>query len=223
VQWRFVKPRKRLEGEPRTLRYGRIAARSREHVMVRFHSVTSAFVALSIALCAGAAAAAPAGPIDESDLNAHRPTWNDLRPTLPANLEFSEGLRPTLQRMWNGSPTFRRQCARLAETRRVSIVLLVGRLPEHMKSRANAQTYIEGTGPNSAMRAEVWLGLHDLEQNIAHELEHILERLDGVQVEVMNALAINGVTRYGDTFETARARETGRTVAHEVATGKALN
>jgi hypothetical protein len=66
------------------------------------------------------------------------------------------------------------------------------------------------------MRAEVLLGLAELELHIAHELEHIIERIDGVHVELMAALAIHGVDRLGNTFETVRARETGRAVAREV-------
>ena len=157
----------------------------------------------------------------QGDAAVNRVSESRTALVLPPNLEFSEGLRPTLVRMWQSSPTFRRQCARLAETPDLTIVMLVGRLPEHWKSKASALTRIEGHA-GQPMRAEVWLGLTDLEMHIAHEVEHILERVDGVHVEVMNALAIEGVTRYGDTFETARARETGRAVAREVMTGQAL-
>jgi hypothetical protein len=66
------------------------------------------------------------------------------------------------------------------------------------------------------MRAEVLLGPTDLERHIAHELEHIIERIDGVHVELMAALDIQGVDRNGNAFETARAKETGRAVAREV-------
>lgn len=134
---------------------------------------------------------------------------------LPPNLEFSEALRPTLDRMWRYSPIFRRQCARIAEAHDVAILILAGRLPEYRKDEASAQTQITGR-PGQPLRAEVWLGLHELELHIAHELEHIIERIDGVHVELMNALGIEGVSRYGNAFETARARETGRAVAREV-------
>ena len=136
-------------------------------------------------------------------------------PRLPANLEFTDSLRPILHRMWAYSPTFRRQCARLAEAHGLTVVILAGGLAEHQKSRASALTRISGR-PGRAMRAEVLLGLTDLELHIAHELEHIIERIDGVYVELMAALAIQGVDRRGNTFETARARETGRAVAREV-------
>jgi hypothetical protein len=134
---------------------------------------------------------------------------------LPPNLEFTESLRPILQRMWQYSPIFRRQCARLAQAPDLSVVILVGKLPEHRKDEATALTRISGR-PGRSMRAEVLLGLTDLELHIAHELEHIIERIDGVHVELMDALAIQGVDRYGDAFETARAKETGRAVAREV-------
>jgi hypothetical protein len=136
-------------------------------------------------------------------------------PRLPPNLEFTDSLRPILHRMWEYSPTFRRQCARLAEAHGLTVVIFVGRLPEHQKRWASALTRISGL-PGRPMRAEILLGLADLERHIAHELEHIIERIDGVYVELMAALAIQGVDRLGNTFETARARETGRAVAREV-------
>jgi hypothetical protein len=181
-----------------------------------FQTTFVAAVALVVTSAAGAAPwqhrvdAAPArDPVETPRNDASE------APRLPPNMEFTESLRPILHRMWAYSPTFRRQCARLAEARNLTVIILVGRLPEHEKSRASALTRISGR-PGRPMQAEVLLGLADLELHIAHELEHIIERIDGVHVELMAALAIQGVDRLGNSFETARAKETGRAVEREV-------
>jgi hypothetical protein len=180
---------------------------------------TTLVVYVALVVTSGAEAATPGqhgldtaparNPVDTRTIDASE------TPRLPPNLEFIDSLRPVLHRMWEYSPTFRRQCARLAEADYLSVVILVGHLPEHQKSRANALTRIHGR-PGRPMRAEILLGIRDLELYIAHELEHIIERIDGVHVELMAALEIQGVDRLGSTFETTRAKETGRAVAREV-------
>jgi hypothetical protein len=182
-----------------------------------FQTTLAVSVALVAASAAGVAAprqhhpnAAPArDSVDTQTIDARE------APRLPSNLEFTDSLRPILHRMWEYSPTFRRQCARLAEADRLTVVILVGQLKEHQKSRATALTTLSGRR-GSRMRAEILLGLRELELHIAHELEHVIERMDGVLVELMAGLDIHGVSKLGDSFETARARETGRAVAREV-------
>ena len=69
------------------------------------------------------------------------------------------------------------------------------------------------------MSAQVYLKPSlDAPEFIAHELEHILEQLDGVDLQ---AQAGNGVVwKAGDgAFETRRAIEAGRRVAREITTG----
>ncbi len=54
---------------------------------------------------------------------------------------------------------------------------------------------------------------------IAHEFEHIIEQLDGVDLAARAALAHTGVTSLGhstDKFETTRARLTGLKVVSEL-------
>jgi hypothetical protein len=182
-----------------------------------FEKTLVVWVALVVTSAAGAAAPGQDGvnTAPARDPADTRPVDPAEVPRLPSNLEFTDSLRPILHRMWEYSPTFRRQCARLAEADRLTVVILVGHLQEHQKSRATALTRINGR-PGRQMRAEILLGLADLELHIAHELEHVIERIDGVHVELMAALAIQGVSRLGDSFETTRARETGRAVAREV-------
>ncbi len=170
-------------------------------------------VAISTAIFVLTAAAASAG--ERPDSPGPSATASAVQVDLPSNLEFAANLRPLLERMWRQSPTFRRQCARLAFARELTIVLHPGVMPDRAKSVANAVTELD-MQQGQLVRAEVWLSPRDLEQHIAHEIEHIIERLDGVRVELMAALSVEGVHRVGDWFETERAREIGLTVAREV-------
>jgi hypothetical protein len=189
--------------------------------MVPFPSSVSTllFVAFALAPSTAAAGGGPGQiPIDVGSQSSSGDADNQYSshaPLLPPNLEFAEALRPILHRMWRYSPTFRRQCARLAEAQDLTVVIFAGQLPDHWKDRARALTRISGRS-GGRLRADVLLGLVDLELHIAHELEHIIERIDGVHVELMSALAIEGVDRHGSAFETARAKATGRAVAREV-------
>jgi hypothetical protein len=140
---------------------------------------------------------------------------------LPVNVHYQASLRPVLDRMWQRSPTFRRQCARLSDAGDLVITLYVGLLPSRRRSHATAVTQIQMRRGRLA-RADVYLGLSDLEKHIAHELEHIIERIDGVYVELMAARAIDGVERYEGAFETVRAQRTGQTVAREVVTARTV-
>lgn len=127
---------------------------------------------------------------------------------LPGNLRFAQHLRPVLEAMWRGSPSFRRQCARLGEAPHMTVVLNT-----RMSGARTRLDHPEGRREASAI---VWLDLVNLHESIPHELEHVLESIDGVDVRVSSARSMRGVTRLGSSFETARAREIGATVAREL-------
>ena len=118
------------------------------------------------------------------------------------------------------SPTFRRQCSRIARTPdlRVEIVasLLAGAHP------GSAATRIVRSG--RGIDATVQLGPSgDPVLLIAHEFEHILEQLDGVDLPVMATRIATGVHLVpgSGNFETERAIAAGRQVAGEVRRGRA--
>ncbi len=136
---------------------------------------------------------------------------------LPPNLEVAPVFRPFVDRMWQSSPTFRRQFRRLAAEPRLRVSLLPEYLPDRALS-SNARTVLrrqDGSVVAALVHLKPSLGATEL---IAHELEHILEQLDGVDLQ---ARAGNGVVwKSGDgTFETRRAIEAGRRVAREVTMG----
>lgn len=123
-------------------------------------------------------------------------------------------VRPLLQVVeggWKGSKTFRRQCEALANKGAIAILR-----PGDEASGFSAQTRIGVTTDGFVVgRVMVPLNTKTLEY-IAHELEHILERAEGVDLPRESQRGDSGVWRIVDSFETQRAIDTGRQVAREV-------
>ena len=66
--------------------------------------------------------------------------------------------------------------------------------------------------------AAVWIDLRQpgrYVEAIAHELEHVLEHLDGTDLARLARQRVDGVVDLGGQDETARAQSIGRTVARE--------
>jgi hypothetical protein len=157
----------------------------------------------------------------ETTRTGYAPDPNDgplVRPVaLPSNLEVASVFRLVLDKMWQASPTFRGQWRRLAAGSPVRVSVLVEDLPRPASS-SKARTVLRHQD-GSLVSAHVYLKPSlDAAELIAHELEHILEQLDRVDLQ---AQAGNGVVwKAGDgAFETRRAIEAGRRVAREVTTG----
>jgi hypothetical protein len=131
--------------------------------------------------------------------------------TLTVALEVPDSLRPIVERMWRTSPTFRRQCTRLAE---VSLRIMV-RLDPHLDlTKANAVTTID---VRESLVRSVSTRLGSLTpEHLAHEIEHVLEQLDGIDIRRAVQNGLLGVHEASRGFETARAIAIGRLVAHEM-------
>jgi hypothetical protein len=134
-------------------------------------------------------------------------------PGLTSPLTVSKELRPLVRRMWEASPTFRRQCARLAE----AVVTIVVELhPKMNRDRMNAFTQIQmvsGLVRAATTHLRVWEP-----EYLAHEIEHVLEQVDGVELRRSARGGLDGVHEtQSSVFETARAIAIGRVVAREVA------
>lgn len=119
-----------------------------------------------------------------------------------------------MREMWVRSPTFRRQCARLGRATK-------GRITIEIKNQGSfvfrAATLIESQ-PGGKWRATVAVFLfEDLVELIGHELEHIIEQLDGIDLVRLQQQGISGVTSGHQRFETVRAASTGKRVAREYA------
>jgi hypothetical protein len=134
-------------------------------------------------------------------------------PLPPARIVVTAEVRPMLERMWRDSPTFRRQCARLADASITVVVRLVGPSEELAFAAAISRIDLQHGLVTSA---DVRLGTVD-PRYLAHEIEHVLEQLDGVDLRSAAARGVRGVsTVHQERFETARAITVGAQVANEL-------
>jgi hypothetical protein len=138
---------------------------------------------------------------------------------LPPNLVVTPLYRPLVAEMLARSPTFRRQCLRIAAARQW---LTIDLQTEAVRlSRAAAWTTIERR--DGLMRANMTVtALGRTSELIAHELEHVLEQIDGIDLSTKSRVGASGVRQCecGDlsAYETTRAIQTGLKVLREMAT-----
>jgi hypothetical protein len=139
-------------------------------------------------------------------------TCDSPNPSLPVSIALQDGLEPFVRWTLENSPTFRQQCRILASAEGFSATVRLGRPQPGMESRARAVLRSTGTG----LVADIEI-VHasDLAELLGHEFEHVIERLDGVD--------LGAQTRRGEArrladgaFETRRAIAAGHRVAQEV-------
>jgi hypothetical protein len=154
------------------------------------------------------AAAAMGSAENRSDA---RPEAAPARKPWPCRLIVPNDLRPFLQLAWDLSPRFRVQCRKLAAA---GALLTLGWASEADPSKARATLGSAGDGSVVA-HVRVRPGGRTVEL-IAHEFEHVLERVEGVNYLLEHRA--NPAVRLlpGGAFETRRAIAAGRRVAEEV-------
>lgn len=135
---------------------------------------------------------------------------------LPRNVNVGAFYRQVIRTMLERSPTFRRQCIRISNSSQVAITI---ERSEVGTPWTRARTRIE-RGRDGTLSAAIQLvGREDPVELIAHEFEHIIEQLDGIDLSSRVHLPSSGVSRgrgEADAFETTRAKRMGVTVAAEV-------
>jgi hypothetical protein len=143
--------------------------------------------------------------------DSERPT-SLVAPGPPPNIVIPATHRNLVQTIWERSPTFRRQCERIARDRTLTVRVhlfrqdRVGDASTHLVARSGA-----------GLTADVYLGeAHRAVELLAHELEHIVERLEDIDVTQLARRVPDLVWRTGDGgYETKRAIQAGLTVASE--------
>jgi hypothetical protein len=139
------------------------------------------------------------------------------RGDIPPNLQASGIYRQLVVKMLSRSPTFRRQMLRIAAASHLTVRLQSGLASSHPGLRATADLVRKADGRFLATVDIVWSN-HDVEM-IAHELEHVIEQLDGVDLAARARRPNSGVYTTGESgemFETTRATRVGLQVAREV-------
>lgn len=128
---------------------------------------------------------------------------------IPANVDAGVFRREMLA-LLRQSDTFRSQCERLAQTPRVRVTIAA----VLTLSNGRAQTVIHRLA-SGAISADVVLAFgEDYRELLAHEFEHVLEQLDGVDLR-HEAAAGRAWLLPGGVFETRRAFDTGVQVLKE--------
>ena len=147
------------------------------------------------------------------------PAFADVR--LPPNLVVPAAYQDLLRAMRDRSPTFRRQLLRIENAQHAAIVLETSVPPAHLQ--AQAWTKIERNSEGRLAAVIHVAPVNRAAELIAHELEHVIEQLDGIDLETKAHQRSTGVRacECGEpgTFETARAVRVGRQVAREVRGG----
>jgi hypothetical protein len=137
---------------------------------------------------------------------------------LAGHLQIEPALQPLVIEMCRRSSTFRRQVARLADADGLTVTVRQVVFPSTSAWRAQAAIRRVGSEVQS-VDVQVHAGARRLvPELIAHEFEHILEQLDGVDLK--GWVGRSGVRRVvsdqrDSPIETERARRVGRIVANE--------
>jgi hypothetical protein len=133
---------------------------------------------------------------------------------LPPNLRVPHDLRPLLQQALRRSPTFQRQMQTLLHTQRVRMAIAYGgpRGTNMFLARSVVTHHQWG-----ALLVNTTLFVPaDMIELVAHELEHVCEQIEGVDLRLLAGRRDSGVYDVGGHYETQRAITVGRRVAHEV-------
>ena len=134
-------------------------------------------------------------------------------PALPETIALADGLDAVVRHVLEHSPKFRQQCRQLAAAPHLRATVRVAFRQAGAFTRARTSFRRSEFG---ALDANIELGsVADLTELIAHEFEHLIEQLDGVDLK---ALSKEGQAhRLSDgAFETERAVAAGQRVAGEV-------
>ncbi len=133
--------------------------------------------------------------------------------TLPDSIGLDDGLQSIVRSALEHSPTFRQQCRALAAAPRLRATVSVSYRRVAGTTRARTSFRQNQWG---VLAAEIEIrSVLELTELLAHEFEHLIEQLDGVDLK---ALAKEGMAhRLADgAFETTRAVAAGQQVAGEV-------
>jgi hypothetical protein len=137
---------------------------------------------------------------------------------LARSLQIATGLHPIVVDMCRRSSTFRRQVVRLARQDGLEVTVSAGLVARSGRARARtAMTRVDGQVRSATVEVPYGDAVTVVEL-VAHEFEHILEQLDGVNLAAWAGRS--GVVRVGGSnpdgaFETERALQVGRLVAGE--------
>jgi hypothetical protein len=156
----------------------------------------------------------PTAPDATVKIDAGTARAHTASPPWPCHLVIDQNLRPFADSAWDGSATFRHQCHTLEAAR--ATVFVTAAFPWEL-DRAAARIEMSAQGTVFA-RVRVRLGRDaNIVELIAHEIEHVLERVEGINLLMEWRRGGSNVRLLsGGALETGRAIDVGRRVAREV-------
>ena len=160
----------------------------------------------TVAACLVAAFAPARAAADSFDTSQPSVTEETPASAWPCRLVLAKALRPSVQLAWARSATFRSQCARLAQAGTIVFVHSVA----SVQILRQAQSVIGVTEDGATVARVLVRSSADTVEAIAHEFEHVLEYLEGVDHRR------SGTMLSHDAYETDRAMDAGTRVAREV-------
>jgi hypothetical protein len=138
----------------------------------------------------------------------------ELLTDLPPNLRVPRDLRPALEQAMQRSATFQRQMRTLLHTQRVRMSVVYGGLRGMKLFQAHSTVTHHEYG---ALIVDTQLfAPADMVELIAHEVEHVCEQIEGVDLRALAGRRDSGVYDIGGHYETQRAIVAGRRVSREV-------
>jgi len=148
----------------------------------------------------------------------------DTAAGLPFNVQINPVLIPVVRELLAASPAFAAQCARIGEARYVRVTINPV-MSSSTTSRGTARTAMRrfsGGALVAAVDMPVPLTLVEYAELFGHELEHILEQIDRVDLAALSETG-QGASRLSDgAYETVRARRAGLLIADQIARPRAL-
>lgn len=119
------------------------------------------------------------------------------------------------------SATIRRQWDTIARTDRVHVAILVARGP--LDSMTRARTTMRRYSSGLLLAIVEIPPADDYVELLAHELEHVIEQIEGVNLSELARRGPEAVRRETGTFETKRAQKAGLTAATEADAAEAAD
>jgi hypothetical protein len=135
---------------------------------------------------------------------------------VPPNIRIDSFLTDAIEVLRRKSATFRRQCDTIRAAGHVRITITAAWMPRLMtepRARASISRFVFGH-----LRAAIEVPTHgDHAELIPHELEHVIEQIEGIDLPSLASAGRQGISRVADgSFETDRAKAAGLAAAAEV-------
>jgi hypothetical protein len=146
--------------------------------------------------------------------------------TQSPNIQVDPLLEPLVARLLERSPTLRRQWQAIGSHRVVRVSLFSSPLLRETSTAARARTEFTRHAFGAIRAVVVLPTAADITELLPHELEHVLEQIEGLDLPALSRQRASGVHEVGrGTYETDRARHAGLSALREVygATDPALS